>query len=136
MDLAATDVGGISILLGNGDGTFKTAIPTGVSNFVVLATGDFNHDGKLDIAANSGNVITVLLGKGGGTFQAPLTSPNPGGFGTLAAGDLNKNGNPDLVSGSLAVPNGLNVLLGMAMALSKRRSSESSSVPRPSKFAR
>src|SRR4029077_1447129 len=74
LDLAASDVGGVSILLGNGDGTFKAAIPTAASNFTNLATGDFNHDGKLDLAANSNGEIIVLLGKGDGTFQSPITS--------------------------------------------------------------
>jgi hypothetical protein len=64
LDLCVSDVGGVSILLGNGDGTFKNAMPTGASNFKNLATGDFNHDGKLDIAANYNGLITVLLGKG------------------------------------------------------------------------
>jgi hypothetical protein len=112
LDLAASDVGGVSILLGNGDGTFKNAIPTGVSKFVNLVTGDFNHDGKLDIAANFDNEITVLLGKGDGTFQAPVTSPNLNGSGLPAAGDLNKEGNLDLVTASQAIPNGMNILLG------------------------
>jgi hypothetical protein len=111
LDLAASDVGGVSILLGNGDGTFQTAIPTGASNFFDLVTGDFNHDGKLDLAANSNNEITVLLGKGDGTFQAPVTSPNPNGSGLPAAGDLNKDGNLDLVTLS-PLTNGLNILLG------------------------
>ena len=109
MDLAASDAGGVSILLGNGDGTFQTAIPTAASNFVSPVTGDFNHDGKLDLAYISGDQIGVLLGNGDGTFLAPVTSSNPAGFEPLAVGDLNSDGNLDLVSLSLAVPNGMNI---------------------------
>jgi hypothetical protein len=118
LDLAASDVGGVNILLGNGDGTFKNAIPTAASNFQNLVTGDFNHDGKLDIAANYNGVITVLLGKGDGTFQSPITSPNPNGNGNgngnglIAVGDLNGDGNPDLVTVAGVVGGGLDILLG------------------------
>jgi len=112
LDLAASDVGGVSILLGNGDGTFQGAIPSGAANFQNLVTGDFNHDGKLDIAANYNGVITVLLGNGDGTFHAPITSSNPNGSGFVAAGDLNGDGNLDLVTTAGVVGGGLNILLG------------------------
>jgi hypothetical protein len=68
LDLAVANVTGpkpshISILLGNGDGTFQPpiAFPVGV-NPASLITADFNHDGKPDLAALTGpSGITVLL---------------------------------------------------------------------------
>src|SRR5439155_1239735 len=61
----------VSVLLGNGDGTFRPA-----ANYAVgtdprsVAVGDFNGDGKPDLAvANTGSsTISVLLGNGDGTF--------------------------------------------------------------------
>jgi len=91
--------------LNNGSGTFtlKSTTPTPNSGgYVVLA--DFDHDGKLDFAT-SGNL--VALGNGDGTFQtpAPIVSPLPsGGFSSIAAGDINNDGWPDLVLTSEAIP--------------------------------
>src|SRR5881396_3523331 len=62
----------VSVLLGNGDGTFQPARTFGVgTNPQSVAVGDFNGDGKLDLAvANAGaNTVSVLLGNGDGTFQ-------------------------------------------------------------------
>jgi hypothetical protein len=68
LDLAVANVTGpkpshISILLGNGDGTFQPpiAFPVGI-NPASLITADFNHDGKPDLAALTGySGITILL---------------------------------------------------------------------------
>ena len=63
----------VSVLLGNGNGTFKSATSfiSGRSPYS-LGSGDFNNDNKLDLAVvNSGdNTVSVLLGNGDGTFQA------------------------------------------------------------------
>jgi hypothetical protein len=82
LDLAVTSLGGngdITVLLGNGDGTFQAPVknaigmPPGLTSFEV---GDFNGDGKPDLAADGsfvGGYLTfnVLLGNGDGTFQSP-----------------------------------------------------------------
>ena len=71
----------VSVLLGNGDGTFKTHVEYAVGNGPMgVAIGDLNGDGKLDlIVANSiDNTVSVLLGNGDGTFQTavPYTTAN------------------------------------------------------------
>src|SRR6185437_12411289 len=62
----------VSVLLGNGNGTFaaKTDFGTGVFPQSV-AIGDVNADGRPDLAtANSAsNTVSVLLGNGDGTFR-------------------------------------------------------------------
>lgn len=63
----------VSVLLGNGDGTFQAPINTTVGTEPsALALGDFNVDGKLDVAAanTSDGTVTILLGNGDGTFTA------------------------------------------------------------------
>src|SRR5262249_61310626 len=62
----------VSVLLGNGDGTFQAAVNFGVGiRPAVVTVGDFNGDGIQDLAvANNGsNNVSVLLGNGDGTFQ-------------------------------------------------------------------
>jgi hypothetical protein len=96
--------GSVSVLLGNGDGSFQDPQSYAVG-FVpaAVAVGDFNGDHHLDLAiANQGantyqpGSVSVLLGKGDGTFQ-DAQSYAAGAFPTaLAVGDLNKDGNADI----------------------------------------
>jgi hypothetical protein len=70
------DDGGVSILLGNGDGTFQAARNVSAGKQPEsIAIADFNSDGKLDLVAVSelANVLNLLLGNGDGTFQQPVT---------------------------------------------------------------
>lgn len=94
----------ISVLLGNGNGTFLPASTTAVpdSNFDGVSLADVNADGKLDIVASTGQGITVLWGNGDGTFQNPT---NYSGGATiqnsqLALADLGNGGGLDIVQPS------------------------------------
>src|SRR5437870_4893944 len=79
--VANSGSGNVSILLGNGDGTFQAAVnfDAGMASPSSVAVGDFNGDGKPDLAvfqpgssANGGlDAFNILLGKGDGGFQAP-----------------------------------------------------------------
>jgi hypothetical protein len=92
----------IAVLLGNGDGTFQSAISTPTPIWgqwaATIVVRDFNGDKKLDVATSEGY---LLLGNGDGTFQAPLNIGIPGP--AIAIGDFNHDGRPDLLLGDLAV---------------------------------
>ena len=87
-----------TLLLGNGDGTFKTPINLSVSGNLV-ATADFNGDGNPDllIASTQSTVLNVLLGNGDGTFQAAKSTNVGISFSAIVATDVNGDGKPDVL---------------------------------------
>jgi hypothetical protein len=93
----------VSVLRGNGDGTFTVAneYSMGASNAGHPVVGDFNDDGNLDLAVGNGsstNTISVFLGNGDGSFAEAVNYT--AGFNTnaLAVGDFTGNGILDLVA--------------------------------------
>jgi hypothetical protein len=104
----------VSILLGNGDGTFQAQVTyaTGQGPDDVLV-GDFNGDGKLDLAVanNAADTISILLGNGDGTFQTHVDYATGLAPVRVVTGDFNGDGVLDLaVSNEQA--NTVSVLLG------------------------
>jgi hypothetical protein len=89
--------GTISVLLGNGDGSFGPPTSYAVGpNPQSIALGDFNNDANLDAAVANGDTVSVLLGNGDGTFAAPqdvLVGPYNR---RVAIGDFNNDGKQDL----------------------------------------
>ena len=124
LDLAVASGGcnNVSILLGNGDGTFGTGQGFGVDLDVLpsqLATGDFNHDGNLDLvvasAAPNGLGASVLLGHGDGTFSSAPEVNNAGDTPqAVAVGDFNGDTIADLAfADDPSGPNGkISIVLG------------------------
>ena len=115
LDVAVTDLsdGTVSILLGNGDGTFQPPVksPAG-PNVDSMVIGDFNHDDMLDLAVTNANdsTVSILLGNGDGTFQPPVTFPAGSGPYHLITADLNVDGNLDLAVDNYG--SGVSILLG------------------------
>lgn len=101
LDLVLATPQDVKVLIGAGDGTFlapATYAAGSEPNDVVLA--DFDQDGNVDMAvANAASSVTsVLLGIAGGTFH-PAVNYRTGTSHTVATGDLNGDGTPDLILG-------------------------------------
>ena len=116
--IATSSTNTVTILLGNGDGTFTPATglsPTTGNQPQSIVAGDFNGDGKLDLAiANaSDNTVTILLGNGDGTFTQASGSPIAVGTTPymIVAADFRANGKLDLATANSG-SNDVTLLLG------------------------
>lgn len=91
--------GSLSVLLGNGDGTFQPDVVYGTGNNPLgIIPGDFNHDGKSDVAFMNGNFpqISFILGNGDGTLYVPAHYSAASVPVATALGDFNGDGINDM----------------------------------------
>jgi VCBS repeat-containing protein len=118
-DLAVADydTGRVLVLLGSSGATFGG--PTTVGNGadpISVAVGEFNQDGDPDLAvAEESGQVLVLLGGSGGGFTGPTAllsgSQLQGGLSSMAVGDFNQDGDPDVAVAHRS-GNQVRVLLG------------------------
>jgi len=89
----------VSVLLGNGDGTFQNHVDYATGKFTLgVTTGDLNGDGNLDLAVSSldDNTVSVLLGYGDGTFRPRIGYATGNGPEGGITGHFNRDGGLDL----------------------------------------
>lgn len=104
----------VSVLLGNGDGTFQSPLmyDTGGYDAAAVTVSDVNDDGKPDLLIGNCQLsgygcqnatVAVLLGNGNGTFQSPViydagTGTLTANVSSIAAADVNMDGQVDIVA--------------------------------------
>ena len=104
----------VSVLLGNGDGSFQPRAIYGTGPFpFAVAVGDLNGDGKADVVVTSlgDNTVSVFLSGSNGTLQGRVDYPAGKGPSSVVIGDFNGDGKPDLAVCDFA-DNTVSVLLG------------------------
>src|ERR1017187_7119233 len=101
--------GVVSVLLGNGNGPFQTAVAYSSGGYLPssVAVADVNGDGKLDLlvlnscgdnTCATNGTVGVLLRNGDGTFQPAVPYDSGGTLDmSVAVADVNGDGKPDLV---------------------------------------
>lgn len=125
VDVATVDIATSKLYLLMGDGKGALGVPTAINltstQPAAIVSADFNRDGFLDLAtANAGSSdISLLVGLGNGQFLAPTDISLNGGAGpfSLAVGDFNRDGFPDLATANLA-SNNVSILTGSIVGFS------------------
>jgi hypothetical protein len=126
VDIVAHNQGYIAVFTGAAGGTFNQTplvqLTSGVPGNVEAQPADFDHDGKLDLVqvdATSGRAGFYL--QQSGTFAGTLALAVPGetvqAFNTVATGDLNGDGFPDLIAEDASREDGSGYGLDLVMGI-------------------
>ncbi len=91
--------GSISIILGNGNGTFQSPTTlTAGNNPVAIVAVDLNNDTRTDLIVTDLNSsdVSAFLGNGNGTFQAVIKTNAGASPSAIVTGDFNGDGKQDV----------------------------------------
>jgi hypothetical protein len=98
----------VSVLFGNGDGTFRDSGTTLTLDDIdsapsAVATGDVNGDGKIDIIVTDegADMVAVFLNQGGGVFDPAKTTETGTSPEALVVDDFDRDGKLDVATADL-----------------------------------
>src|ERR1017187_3936156 len=102
---------GLTVLLGNGDGTFQSVTTSSFPLSAPVAVADFNSDGKADLLVwgPDSEGLYFMAGNGDGTFQAGIPIISRFFYSGTWVADFNGDGKPDL---AVSTQDGVYILLG------------------------
>jgi hypothetical protein len=123
----------ISVLLGNGDGTFRSPINTQLpAPTYVAAAGHFTSSGNMDMVAaqttGGSDSIQMLLGNGDGTFRLGASYSTSSSPNDMAIADFNNDQNMD-VAVDLPLSGEITIFLGNGDGILQQRSMIPASFP-------
>jgi len=101
---AAMDSNLVTLLFGQGNGTFPTSVDlTNLAKPLAVAVADFNNDSIADLAVTTSDGTTnyrvsILVGQGAGAFASPVHYPVGFNAMSMATADLNGDGMADIVA--------------------------------------
>jgi hypothetical protein len=128
--------GGFAVLMGNGDGTFQSAVNyPGLGSTTSIASADFSGDGKPDVAVGTTAVfgpggVSMMLNNGNGTFTAGGGYSAGASPSFLHQADVNADSKPDLV-----VANAGASFLGLGGSVSILLNNGNGTFPAPINYA-
>ena len=102
----------MSVLLGNGDGTFRQGLDIATAGVADVTLADLNGDGRLDLAVTEGHTVGVFLGNGDSTFQSEVRIRVHDFPESITVGDFNNDGKLDLAITDSANLGNVSILMG------------------------
>src|SRR5437868_570702 len=99
LDLILGGATPLTILYGNGDGTFRSSTTSDVTNVTAIAVGQFDGRNGLDIAVTQSSPaqLTILLANPSGTYTKSATYPFVNALNAVTSADFDGDGRADVV---------------------------------------